>query len=67
MEKEIEREKGAHVSLRRNQCHLATQLMAGALSRAGLRTLLDMLGEEGHVRTGATNLLRNNKNKNNVI
>jgi hypothetical protein len=47
-EKEIERGEGALVSLRGNRRHIAPQLLTGAMSRSGLRTLLEMLGEEGH-------------------
>jgi hypothetical protein len=47
-EKEIKRGDGAHVSLRGNQRHIATQLTTWAMSKAGLHTLLEMLGEEGY-------------------
>jgi hypothetical protein len=47
-EKEIKRGEGAHVSLRVNQRHIATQLTTGAMSKAGLDTLLEMLGGRGH-------------------
>jgi hypothetical protein len=46
-EKEIERGDGALVTLRGNRPNIATQLWTGAMSRAGLQTLLDMLGGRG--------------------
>jgi hypothetical protein len=65
LEKEIKRGEGAHVSLRGNQRHMATQLTTGAMSKAGLQTITgDVGGKKATVRTRATTLLRTNKNKN---
>jgi hypothetical protein len=46
-EKDIERGEGTRVTLRGNRRHIATQLLTGAMSRAGLQTLLEMLGGRG--------------------
>jgi hypothetical protein len=64
----IKRGNGAHVSLRGNQQHIATQLTPEAMSKAGLQTLLEMLGgKRATIHTRATTLLRTTKNKNNKI
>jgi hypothetical protein len=67
-ERDVQRGEGAHITLRGNQRHIATQLMTGTMSTHGLQTLLEMLGGGGGgkwatVHARATTLLKTTKTK----